>query len=196
VKQLVTWVPAVIWTALVLGFSSGDFSAENTGSLLGPLLAWLFPWMPPHQIGALHGLVRKAAHVTEYGILSLLWFRALTRGGGRRVPTGAWLALAISVAVAVVDESHQATLSTRTGSAADVLLDSFGAAAALAPACLGWRGAVGATTGALLWIAVIGGLLALTLDLAVGAHGGVLWLTVPVAGALLVYRWRRSGSSS
>jgi hypothetical protein len=55
---------------------------------------------------------------------------------------------------------------------------------------------VGATTGVLLWVAVIGGLLALTLDLAVGAHGGVLWLTIPVAGALLVYRWRRSGSSS
>ena len=29
-----------------------------------------------------------------------------------------------------------------------------------------------------------------------GRHGGVLWLTVPVAGALLVYRWRRSSSSS
>ena len=195
-SRLVTWVPALIWTALVLGFSSGDFSAENTGSLLAPLLIWLFPWITPNQIGVIHALVRKAAHLTEYGILALLWFRTLTRGGGLRVSTGAGLALVICVASAIIDESHQATIPSRTGSASDVLLDSVGAAAALVPACLGWRWVVGATTGTLLWIAVIGGVLALALDLAVGAHGGVLWLTVPVAGALLVYRWRRSGSSS
>jgi VanZ family protein len=196
VSRLVTWVPVLVWTALVLGFSSGDFSAENTGSLLAPVLLWLFPWITPDQIGVIHGLVRKTAHVTEYGILALLWFRTLTRGAGLRVPTGAGLALAISIAVATIDETHQAMLPSRTGSAADVVLDSVGAAAALVPACLGWRWAVGATTGVLLWVAVLGGLLALALDLAVGAHGGVLWLTIPVAGALLVYRWRRSGSSS
>ena len=195
-NRLVTWVPALIWTALVLGFSSGEFSAENTGSLLAPLLIWLFPWITPNQIGVIHALVRKAAHLTEYGILALLWFRTLTRGGGLRVSTGAGLALVICVASAIIDESHQATIPSRTGSASDVLLDSVGAAAALVPACLGWRWVVGATTGTLLWIAVIGGVLALALDLAVGAHGGVLWLTVPAAGALLVYRWRRSSSSS
>ena len=195
-KRLVTWIPALIWTALVLGFSSSDFSAENTGSLLAPLLIWLFPSLTPDQIGAIHVLLRKMAHVTEYGVLAMLWFRALTRGAGFRVPTGCLLALAISVAAAMVDESHQATIPSRTGSAADVLLDSIGAAAALIPASLGWRWAVGATTGVLLWIAVIGGLLALTLDLAVGAHGGVLWLTIPIAGALLIYRWRRSDSSN
>ena len=195
-SRLVTWVPALIWTALVLGFSSGEFSAENTGSLLAPLLIWLFPWITPNQIGVIHGLVRKAAHLTEYGILALLWFRTLTRNGRLRVPAGAWLALLICVASAILDETHQATIPSRTGSAADVLLDSIGATIALVPACLGWRWAVGATTGTLLWVAVIGGVLALALDLAVGAHGGVLWLTVPVAGALLVYRWRKSGSSS
>jgi VanZ family protein len=195
VSRLVTWVPSLIWTALVLGFSSGDFSAENTGSLLGPLLIWLFPWITPSQINVIHFFVRKAAHLTEYGILALLWFRTVTYAG-LRVPTGALLALAISVASAIVDETHQAMVPSRTSSAADVLLDSIGATMALVPACLGWRWVVGATTGALLWIAVIGGLVALTLDLAVGAHGGVLWLTVPAAGALLAYRWRRSDSSS
>jgi len=196
VRRLVIWIPALLWTALVLGFSSGDFSAENTGSLLAPLLIWLFPWITPDQIGAIHALIRKTAHVTEYGILSMLWFRTLTRGAGLREPMGVWLALVISVATAIVDESHQATIPSRTGNAADVVLDSFGALAGLLPAVLGWRWAVGATTGVLLWIAVIGGLLALSLDLAVGAHGGVLWVTIPIAGALLVYRWRRSDSSS
>jgi len=196
VSRLVTWVPALIWTALVLGFSSADFSAENTGSLLAPLLIWLFPWITPNQIGLIHALVRKSAHFTEYGILALLWFRTLTRGAGFRAASGASLALAISIASASLDEWHQAMVPSRTSSAADVLLDSIGAALALIPACLGWRWVVGATTGALLWVAVIGGLVALALDLAVGAHGGVLWLTVPAAGFLLFYRWRRSGSSS
>jgi VanZ family protein len=195
VSRLVTWVPALIWTALVLGFSSGDFSAEKTGSLLAPLLIWLFPWITPNQINVIHFFVRKAAHLTEYGILALLWFRTVTYAGFR-LPMGALLALGISVASAIVDETHQAMVPSRTSSAADVLLDSIGATIALVPACLGWRWVVGATTGALLWIAVIGGLVALTLDLAVGAHGGVLWLTVPAAGALLAYRWRRSDSSS
>ena len=96
----------------------------------------------------------------------------------------------------MLQNDRMSMVPSRTSSAADVLLDSIGATIALVPACLGWRWVVGATTGALLWVAVIGGLVALTLDLAVGAHGGVLWLTVPAAGALLAYRWRRSASSS
>ena len=51
--------------------------------------------------------------------------------------------------------------------------------------------AVEATTLALLWIAVVGGVLVLALDLATGVPAGVLWATIPAAGALLVLRWRR-----
>jgi hypothetical protein len=40
----------------------------------------------------------------------------------------------------------------------------------------------------------VGGIGALALDLAAGAGGGMLWLTVPAAAVLLVYRWRRSTS--
>ncbi|HEU4371644.1 MAG TPA: VanZ family protein [Methylomirabilota bacterium] len=195
-SRLATWAPPIVWMAVVLVMSSADFSAENTGGLLRPLLAWVLPWLTPESMALIHGGVRKAAHAIEYGLLGGLWFRAFTRSGTARPSTAAGLALALSVACALVDEGHQALEPSRTGSLGDVLIDSLGALAAILPARLGWRRAADATTGVLLWIAAVGGLAALALGLAAGASGGVLWFTVPAAAALLIYRWRKGGSPS
>ncbi len=192
-SRLATWAPPIVWTAVVLVMSSTHFSADHTGSVLRPLLTWLLPWLTPEHVAFLHGVVRKAAHLTEYAVLAALWFRALTRSAVR--PTAAaWLALAVSVACAVVDETHQTFVPNRTGSAGDVLIDSLGALAAVLPARLGFWRAAEATTGVLLWVAAIGGAVMLTLGVAAGAGGGVLWVTVPVAAALLVYRRRKSAT--
>jgi VanZ family protein len=180
--------------AVVLAMSSTPMSAENTGGILGPVLAWL--GLGPAAIDVVHYLVRKAAHVAEYGILAALWRRAFVRGGGTGPVVGAALALAIGVGCAVVDEMHQSFLATRTGTAGDVVLDSLGALAAVAAAHVGWWKAVDVATGALLWVAIVGGIGALAVDLAAGAGGGVLWLSVPAAAGLLAYRWRRSASRS
>lgn len=177
---------------VVLALSAAPMSAENTGSILGPVLAWL--GLGRAHVHLLHGLVRKAAHVTEYAILAALWRHAFVRGGMARPAVAGALALAISVACAVVDETNQSFLPTRTGALGDVGLDSLGALAAVVAAQLGWRRAVDVATGVLLWVAVVGGLGALALDLAAGAGGGVLWLTVPAAALLVVYRRRRSTS--
>ena len=180
--------------AVVLALSSSQMSAENTGSLLHPLLAWLWPSLRPPHVDLIHGVVRKGAHLAEYGILAVLWRRVFVRSQIVRPAVAAGLALAVSVVCALVDETHQSLLSSRTGAAGDVALDSLGAFAALLLAQLGgWR-AVDVLTGVLLWVGALGGMGALALDLAAGASGGVLWLTVPVAAALLVYRWRRSTS--
>jgi hypothetical protein len=89
------------------------------------------------------------------------------------------------------DETRQSFLPTRTGAAGDVVLDSLGALAAVIASHLGWRRGVDMATGALLWVAVAGGIGALALELAAGTGGGVLWLTVPAAAVLVVYRrWR------
>ena len=177
---------------VVLALSAAPMSAENTGSILGPVLAWL--GLGRAHVHLLHGLVRKAAHVTEYAILAALWRHAFVRGGMARPAVASALALAISVACAVVDETNQSFLPTRTGAVGDVGLDSLGALAAVVAAQLGWRRAVDMATGVLLWVAVVGGLGALALDLAAGAGGGVLWLTVPAAAVLVVYRRWRSTS--
>jgi VanZ family protein len=180
--------------AVVLTMSSSQMSAENTGSIIGPLLAWA--GLPPPHVDLVHGAVRKAAHLTEYGILAVLWRRAVVGSGVARPVVGGVLAVAIAVFCAAIDETHQSFLMTRTGSVGDVGLDSFGALTAIVAAQLGWWKTADLATGALLWIAVVGGIGALALDAATGSRGGVLWLTVPVAAALLAYRWRRSASRS
>jgi VanZ family protein len=191
VSRLRTWLPPVVWTAVVLAMSSAEFSAAKTGGVLHPLLAWLAPGLRPHHVDAIHGVARKAAHFIEYAILAALWFRALARSGSTRT-VAAWGALAVSVACAVLDESLQAAVPTRTGSPADVTLDSLGALAAIIPARLGWRRAADTATGVLLWIAVVGGAVALAVELAAGSGAGLRWLTAPAAAALLVYRRRRA----
>jgi VanZ family protein len=193
VSRLATWAPPIVWMAVVLAMSSAQFSADNTGSVLHPLLAWLLPWLTPEHVTVLHGVMRKAAHLTEYAVLAALWFRAFTRSA---VPpsAAAWLALVASIACAVVDETHQTFVPTRTGSAGDVLIDSLGALAAVLPARLGFWRAAEATTGVLLWVAALGGAVLLALGVAAGAGGGVLWLTVQLASALLIYRRRKSAT--
>jgi VanZ family protein len=196
VTRLAIWLPPLVWMAVIVTLSTGEFSADTTGRLLGPLLAWLFPWLTPAQVDVIHGLLRKTAHVTEYAILAALWFRALARGRGMRPRLAVRLALAISVGWAFLDELHQATEPARTASAIDVMLDSVGALAVLVPARLGWPRATDVATTALLWIAAVGGAAALAVDLAAGGPGGALWLSVPVAAIALLYRWRKNVSSS
>jgi VanZ family protein len=148
------------------------------------------------MIDSIHSLIRKAAHATEYAILALLWFHSLGRGTYLGAPGSAWLALVISVGCAIVDESHQATLPDRTGSFRDVLLDSFGAAAALAPAWFGsWR-VTAVTTGVLLGIALVGGMSALAFNLAAGANDGVMWYPVSGVTVVMLLYWQGTRSSS
>jgi VanZ family protein len=181
-----------LWMVAILIMSGPLMSAENTGGILGPVLGWL--GLGPATGRLVHGLVRKSAHVTEYAVLGLLWRRAFIRAGALKPAVAAALALAVSVGCAVADETHQSFLTARTGALSDVVLDSFGAMAAVAAAHVGWWRAAHLATGVLLWVATVGGVGMLALDLTAGAGGGVLWITVPTAALLLVYRWRRSTS--
>jgi VanZ family protein len=74
--------------------------------------------------------MRKAAHLTEYGILSGLTFRAFR--GERRSWSLRWAIGAVILAafVASIDEIHQTFIPSRTGTWHDVLLDAAGAAVA------------------------------------------------------------------
>ena len=190
-SRLGTWVPPVAWTAVVLSFSFDTFSADNTGGVVAPLLAWLLPGLSPATIESVHALIRKSAHVTEYAVLAALWWRAWGRSGAVRPAAAAWLTVAIGVLVAVTDEAHQSLVPSRTGSVRDVLIDGAGVLLSVLPARLGLARAVDLVAGILLWIGVAGGLAALTLALAAGVGGGMLWVTVPLAAAALVYRRRR-----
>lgn len=101
---------------MILAASSDAFAARETGGLLHRLFGDL-PYF-----AELHFLLRKAGHLAAYGLLAALTWRA-----DRRVP----VALGFALMIAMVDEWHQSTIPSRTGTGWDVLLDVVGAAIAV-----------------------------------------------------------------
>jgi VanZ family protein len=174
--------------ALIVALSSDVGSAEHTAHWLVPILRLLAPGATPTQLHALHGLVRKGGHLTEYAVLAALWYRAFVGARRLRPGTAAAVAFAISVVWAVLDEAHQSFEPSRTASPRDVAIDSIGAFLAVLVATLGWRITIDRTTTVLLWTALVGGLAFLLLNALTGVPSGYLWLTAPLAAVLLVAR--------
>ena len=187
-KRPASWALPVVWMALILLLSTEAGNAEHTGSLLVPLLRSLLPWASPVALQASHAAVRKCAHVTEYAMLAVLWYRALVRDGALERQPAATAAVAIAALWGFVDEAHQTMQLTRGGSLADVALDSAGGALGTVSAHLGWARVAGLATGVLLVVALVGGAGVLVLNVAAGVPSGMLWLTVPAAAIALVVR--------
>jgi VanZ family protein len=72
-------------------------------------------------------ILRKCAHMTEFGLLWFLWWRALGYGN-RAVPA------AIAVGYSITDEIHQSFVDGRVATIHDVLIDSAGVLIAIAVA--------------------------------------------------------------
>jgi VanZ family protein len=120
-SHLSEWLPVVLWGAVMFTLSTSAFSAANTSRIIDPILAWLIPGISPVSLNVAHALIRKCAHFTEYGVLYWL----LAHGPLAHRP---YLAFAICVAYACLDETHQIFVPGRTASPYDVALDSTGAA--------------------------------------------------------------------
>lgn len=109
-------------------------------SLLGGLSLWSPPLVLMAVIFALSAqpdlssglgtadlILRKIAHMAEYGLLVFLWWRALRTVIAGRAAVAA--ALAIGVLYAASDEYHQSFVEGRHGTPVDVLIDTVGMAA-------------------------------------------------------------------
>jgi VanZ family protein len=109
-----------------------------------PTLAALLLWGPPvalmavifalsaqpdlnSGLGTVDTILRKLAHMAEYGLLVFLWWRALRGPLAERWAIAA--AVAISLVYAGTDELHQSFVEGRHGTPVDVLIDSVGMAA-------------------------------------------------------------------
>jgi VanZ family protein len=114
------WLPTILWLTVLFVLSTSIFSAANTSKVIVPILRFLLPDASGATIALLHGLIRKAAHFTNYGIL----FWILIRGPMAGRP---YLALTLCVCYAFLDEGHQILVPGRTPSLYDVALDSSGA---------------------------------------------------------------------
>lgn len=128
-RKWLWWLAVGLWIAVVLGFSSDRFSAESTARFLAPLVRWIHPSISAETQQLLQFLARRGAHLFEYAVLAALAYQALRESSNPWRSAG--LALAMVIAVAIADETHQSMSAARTGSPIDVSLDVAGGAAAL-----------------------------------------------------------------
>ncbi|MCG0239352.1 MAG: VanZ family protein [Firmicutes bacterium] len=126
----IRWLAVALWCGLIYWFSAAPpFTGAGTRGLLA---RWL-PWLSPPALEVLNFLLRKAAHLTAFGILALL-----SRWAFAPHPRSGWGAWAFATLYAVTDEWHQTYVPGRSGQAGDVVLDSLGAAIALG-VWAGWQ---------------------------------------------------------
>jgi len=127
-REINYWLPPIIWAAVILIASTDLFSGSNTAGVLQRIAVTIFGHrLAPATAEMLNFLIRKCAHLTEYGILGALTFRALR--GEKRSWTLRWAigAIVLATCIASIDEIHQSFVPSRTGTWHDVLLDAAGA---------------------------------------------------------------------
>jgi len=101
--------------------------------------------MSQHALDAIVTAVRKCAHLTEYAVLALLFWRALRRPVRRDARPWSWREAGIAVLFvaiyAATDEFHQSFVPSRDANPRDVLIDTIGAMIGmiLLRALWGWR---------------------------------------------------------
>jgi VanZ family protein len=119
------WVPPILGT-LIIEIISGKLGSFNHTL---EIFKWLVSWVVtvhPDTLATINWYFRKVLHFFYYGILTVLWFRALTATYPERIWTNKILALAICLTVALFDEGHQYFSPGRTSSWWDIVLDMSG----------------------------------------------------------------------
>lgn len=129
-------VLAIIWMCVIFAFSaqtkeeSGAVSESVTYHMVSSTRMFFHLDISDERVkeiaDAIEGFVRKMAHMTEYGILSILlfiwigqWEMSFLRRGG--TASGA------AAVYAATDEIHQVFVAGRSGRFSDVCIDTAGA---------------------------------------------------------------------
>ena len=112
-RWLYYWLPVLLWMGVIFVLSSQ-------------------PKLPFVLNKTVDSITKKAGHVTEYGILAFLLWRALSQERGSPAPLSFRGAFGLSLLYAISDEFHQTFVPGRTGRLTDVGFDALGALLALA----------------------------------------------------------------
>ena len=129
-RRILAWLPTVLWLAFIAWLSSDLFSSAHTGAVLLKIIHLLYGQISIRKFEIIHTLVRKAAHVTVYGILGGLAFyswRSTLPGRERWALRWSTLAVVVTLLAASMDEWHQSFVASRTSNVRDVLIDLAGA---------------------------------------------------------------------
>ena len=127
IRRLSYWFPAVCVAILISVFSTHYFSGEHTAQFILPILRWFFPSASLHTLRLLHFGIRKAAHITEFGVFSIAVFHGVRGERHAWRPQWALITLLIAMSYAGLDEWHQSFVPMREARFRDVLIDSTGA---------------------------------------------------------------------
>lgn len=125
------YAPLIVWAGVIFYLSGSGGSSIETSRFIRPLIEFLFPSASAETIIFIHFAVRKFAHFAVYFVLGLAASRAFA-GGEKFRKYWPLYCIAVVIAVASLDEFHQSFEPERTGAAADVLIDIFGGATAVA----------------------------------------------------------------
>ncbi|HEY6229795.1 MAG TPA: VanZ family protein [Pyrinomonadaceae bacterium] len=119
--------PLILWLLFISFASTAEFSGVNTDKVLRPLVLWFYPTLSEAKVAAIHFLLRKAGHFTEYAVLAFLARRAFI-SSARLWLRRHWFefALLLLVIYALLDEYHQSFVPSRTASIYDSAIDVAG----------------------------------------------------------------------
>ncbi len=130
-KLIRYWLPVLVWAAIIIQATGRTFDAPHTSAWLASLLRDIGLHVSHQTLQSVNTVLRKAGHLTAYGIMALISFRAVREGRPGFALRWALVALAITICVASTDEFLQSFTPTRGSSAWDVLLDTCGGTIAL-----------------------------------------------------------------
>lgn len=126
-KRIFYWLPPIAWMGLIFYLSTDEFSAQNSGSWLETILNYFRISLTPGTLHEINFVIRKAAHLTGYAILTILFYRAVRSG---RLPRWnfrtAVMALVLAAGYAIFDEWRQSFTLHRTATPLDVIVDWTG----------------------------------------------------------------------
>jgi len=132
-KIIIKWLLVIIWMIIIFIFSNMNGDASNVVSegLISKLLKFFVKLFNNNisniemnrLIEIFHVPIRKLAHITEYFILAILVFNALSEYKLKNIFI---ISLIICFIYACSDELHQLFINERAGSLIDILIDIFG----------------------------------------------------------------------
>ena len=106
-KILKFWLPPILWGLVIFSFSA-------------------FPVSSTTQIYWKDFIIKKTAHVIEYGILATLLYRAMVNSEVEK-KKAMWISVLIAFLYGLTDEFHQSFTPGREPRFRDVLIDTIGA---------------------------------------------------------------------
>ena len=133
-KHHLLWVGVAVCTLFIWSNSLAPASQSAGQSL--QVLSYLAPALDLLGIGhdTGHALIRKLAHMSEFGLLGVLWASALLRSSGNQVPRRLLDAAGLCLVTGLIDETIQLFSPGRGSLVSDVWIDFLGSCLGIAVA--------------------------------------------------------------